>query len=249
MSTSVASSRSTSSTTSRRGRLRALVRTTHPRQALVVALVVGLLVALMGRPPREWLVSAAAVLVVQLALGLVDDLCDTAEDIRTQATGKPLAAGSVARGDATYVLAVLLLLAVPLSLQNGIVAGSVLLSTFLVGVVHDRWLHRTALSFVGWAASFALLTAFISYGGWGQEAEGSAPVTSFAVLAACLGVLVHFLVALPDLVTDNRGTVRHLPLRIALRTGAPRLLLVTAVLTAGVLAAMVWTALTAGIAR
>ncbi|ROR92500.1 UbiA family prenyltransferase [Nocardioides aurantiacus] len=249
MSTSVATPDAASPSTSRRGQLRALLRTTHPRQALAIAVVVGLLVALMGRPPREWLVSAAAVLVVQLALGLVDDLVDVTEDSQTQAAGKPLASGAVPRGNATYALAVLLLLAVPLSLQNGIVAGLVLLATFVVGVVHDRWLHRTPLSFVGWAASFALLTAFVSYGGWGREAEGSAPVTQFAVLAAVLGVLVHFLVALPDLVTDNRGTVRHLPLRIALRTGAPKLFAVTVALTVGVVAAMVWTALTAGIAR
>lgn len=249
MSTSVASPSATTPTTSRAGQLRALLRATHPRQALAIALVVGLLVALMGRPPREWLVSAAAVLVVQLALGLVDDLCDVAEDTQTQAAGKPLASGAVPRGNATYALAVLLLLAVPLSLQNGIVAGLVLLGTFVVGAVHDRWLHRTPLSFVGWAVTFAMLTAFISYGGWGRDADGSAPVTSFTVLAAVLGVLAHFLVALPDLVTDNRGTVRHLPLRVALRTGAPRLFAVTVVLTVGVLAAMVWTALTAGIAR
>lgn len=249
MSTSVASASATTPTTSPAGQLRALLRAAHPRQALAVALVVGLLVALMGRPPREWLVSAVAVLVVQLALGLVDDLCDVAEDTQTQAAGKPLASGAVPRGNATYALAVLLLLAVPLSLQNGIVAGLVLLGSFVVGVVHDRWLHRTPLSFVGWAATFAMLTAFISYGGWAGDADGSAPVTSFVVLAAVLGVLVHFLVALPDLVTDNRGTVRHLPLRVALRTGAPRLFAVTVVLTVCVLAEMVWTALTAGIAR
>lgn len=249
MSTSVASSPTGTPTTTRLGQVRAVLRAAHPRQALAFAVVVGLLVALMGRPPREWLVSAAAVLVAQLALGLVDDLADTEEDSLTQARGKPLAAGTVPRGNATYALAVLLLLLVPLSLQNGLVAGLLLLATFVVGVVHDRWLHRTALSFVGWAATFALLTGFISYGGWGREAEGSAPVTSFAVLAAVLGVLVHFLVALPDLVTDNRGTVRHLPLRVALRTGAPKLLAIVGVLTVGVLAAMVWTALTAGIAR
>ena len=44
------------------------------------------------------------------------------------------------------------------------------------------------------------------------------------VLAALLGVGMHFLTALPDLVEDNETGVRHLPLRIALRTGAPRLL-------------------------
>jgi hypothetical protein len=44
------------------------------------------------------------------------------------------------------------------------------------------------------------------------------------VLAALLGVAVHFLLALPDLVEDNADGLRHLPLRVALRIGAPRLL-------------------------
>lgn len=231
------------------GQLRSLVRATHPRQALAIAVVVGLLVALMGRPPREWAVSAAAVLVVQLFLGLLDDLWDVEEDRATQAPGKPLAAGHVAPGNATYVLAVLFLLAVPLSLQNGVVAGLWLLGTLVVGAVHVRWLHRGALSWVGWAATFAMLTAFVSHGGWGNQAEGSAPVPAFTVLAAVLGVLVHVATALPDLVTDNRGSVRHLPLRVALRTGAPRLFWATAAALVLVVAAMVYVALTQGIAR
>lgn len=231
------------------GQLRSLLRACHPRQALAVALVVATLVALMGRPPREWLVSGAAVLVCQLLLGLVDDLCDVEEDQATQAPGKPLAAGHLPRGNATYAATVLLLLLVPLALQNGLVAGGFLLATLVVGVVHDRWLHRGLLSWVGWAATFALLTAFVSHGGWGREAAGSAPVTAFTVLAAALGVLVHVAVALPDLVTDHRGTVRHLPLRIALRTGAPRLFFATLVGLVVVVGAMVYVALTQGIAR
>lgn len=60
---------------------------------------------------------------------------------------------------------------------------------------------------------------------------------------------VHFLAALPDLVLDNQAGVRHLPLRVGVRTGAPRLLAISAVVTLGVLAIFVYTALTAGIAR
>lgn len=230
------------------GQLRSLLRASHPRQAAAFALVVALLVALMGRPVREWLVSAAAVLVVQLFLGLLNDLCDVQEDQATQVAGKPLAAGHVPLGNVTYVLAVLFLLAVPLALQNGVVAGLWLLGTLVVGAVHDRWLHRGVFSWVGWAATFAMLTAFVSFGGWGNQAEGSAPVTAFAVLAAVLGVLVHVATSLPDLVADNRGGVRHLPLRLALRTGAPRLFFVTVAALVVVVAALVYVALTQGIA-
>ena len=48
------------------------------------------------------------------------------------------------------------------------------------------------------------------------------------VLAALLGVGVHVLLALPGPGADNADGRRHLPLRVALRTGAPRLLLVLA---------------------
>ena len=231
------------------GQLRSLLRASHPRQALVLALAAGALVALMGRPPREWLLSGAAVLVCQLLLGLLDDVWDAEEDEVTQAPGKPVAAGHLPRGNATYAATALFLVAVPLSLQNGLIAGSLLLATLVVGVVHHRVLSRGLLSWVGWAATFALLTGFVSYGGWGQQTQGTAPVTAFTALAAGLGVLVHVATSLPDLVTDNRGTARPLPLRLALRTGAPALFFTTIVLLLAVVGAMVYVALTQGIAR
>ena len=58
------------------------------------------------------------------------------------------------------------------------------------------------------------------------------------VLAALLGVCVHVVVALPGLVADNQDGRRHLPLRIALRTGAPRLLWISLVATGLVLAGL-----------
>ena len=42
------------------------------------------------------------------------------------------------------------------------------------------------------------------------------------VLAALLGVGVHFLTSLPHLVAAHTTGVRHLPLRIPLKIGAPR---------------------------
>jgi len=140
------------------------------------------------------------------------------------------------------------LIAIPLSLQNGTLAGLFLLSTIVVGFVHNRWLHRTVLSWLGWSATFALLTYFITFGGWSNEADGSAPLPSFVILSALLGFLVHFLTSLPDLVVDNKSGTRHLPLRVALKTGAPRLLVVTLVATVVVVALLIYKALAVGIA-
>ena len=228
------------------GQIRSLLRAVHPRQALAFAVVVGTLVALTGRPAREILVSAVAVLVAQLIMGLVNDLLDVDRDRMGGAKNKPIAEGILPPGNASFAIAVLLLLVIPLSLQNGTQAGLYLLATLVVGYVHNRWLHTTPLSWVGWAATFALLTFFVTYGGWGRDADGSAPLTAFVVLCALLGVCVHFLTSLPDLVVDNQAGLQNLPLRIALRTGAPRLMVIAIVATVVVVAAIVVTTAQAG---
>ena len=59
---------------------------------------------------------------------------------------------------------------------------------------------------------------------------------------------VHFVTSLPDLVEDNKAGTRHLPLRVALKTGAPKLMVVSLVATVAVVAALIYKALTVGIA-
>lgn len=228
------------------GQIRSLLRAVHPRQALAFAVVVGTLVALTGRPAREILLSAVAVFVAQLIMGLVNDLLDVDRDRMGGARNKPIAEGFVPPGNASFAIAVLLLLVIPLSLQNGTEAGIYLLATLVVGFVHNRWLHTTPLSWVGWSTTCALLTFFVTYGGWGRDTDGTAPLTTFVVLCAVLGFCVHFLTSLPDLVVDNQASVKNLPLRIALRTGAPRLMVVSIVATVIVVAAIVVTTAQAG---
>ncbi|MCW2710829.1 MAG: UbiA prenyltransferase family protein, partial [Marmoricola sp.] len=101
------------------GQIRSLVRAAHPRQAAAFAVVVGALVALLGRPVGEVLVAALAVFVAQLVMGLVNELLDAADDRAAQAPRKPVAEGIVPPGNASFVVAVLLLFVIPLSLQNG----------------------------------------------------------------------------------------------------------------------------------
>ena len=183
------------------GQIRSLLRAVHPRQALAFAVVVGTLVALTGRPGREIALSAVTVLVAQLIMGLLNDLLDLDRDRMGGAKNKPIAEGIIPPGNASFAIAVLLLLVIPLSLQNGTQAGLYVLATLVVGFVHNRWLHTTALSWLGWAATFALLTFFVTYGGWGHDVDGSAPLTTFVVLCAAPGRLR----ALPDLAAGPRG--------------------------------------------
>jgi 4-hydroxybenzoate polyprenyltransferase len=87
----------------------------------------------------------------------------------------------------------------------------------------------------------------LSYGGWGGQSDGDPPTLVVTVLAALLGVAVHFLLALPDLVDDNADGLRHLPLRLALRIGAPQLLWVSIVVTVFLAASLVVAAAAVGL--
>jgi hypothetical protein len=116
------------------------------------------------------------------------------------------------------------LLAVPLAVSNGVTAGCLYLASLGIGLVGNVVLRRGLLSWVTWAAAFALYPAFLSYGGWGGAATGNPPQAAMVVLAALLGVGVHVLSALPGLVADHEDGYRHLPLRLALKIGATRLL-------------------------
>lgn len=229
------------------GQLRLIAGCAHPRQAVLLAVVLGALAYADRRSPREAATSALAVLLVQLVCGLMNDVCDRALDERAQVPGKPVADGRVPAGNAAYVAVVLFLVSIPASLQNGTAAAGALLVTYVIAFLHNRVLHRTPLSFVGWAATFALFPTFLSYGGWGAGVHGGPPTWWATGAAALLGFCVHFLTTLPDLVEDNRAGVRSLPLVIALRTGATRLLVASGLLTLAAVAAAVLVAVGPGL--
>jgi 4-hydroxybenzoate polyprenyltransferase len=233
--------------TTRSGQVRDLVRSAHPKQAVFLAAVLGVLAAVDGRSEREYLSTAAAVLAVQLSLGLSNDLSDQHHDYRAQTTGKPIASGTLPASRASYWMMVLVLLAVPLSVQNGAVAGAALLLTLPIGWVHNRWLHRTAFSWLGWTASAALLPAFLSYGGWAGGMHGDPPTYAVTGAAAAVGFCLHFVTTLGDLVDDNKSGARNLPLRLALRIGAPRLLVLTILFTTAAAAGLAVASLTLGL--
>jgi 4-hydroxybenzoate polyprenyltransferase len=230
-----------------RPRLRNVLRSTHPKQAVLAAAVVGVLASTDGRPAREFLTAAAAVLVVQLSLGLSNDLSDQSHDYRAQTSGKPIAGGLVASTSASYWMIVLVLLAFPLSAYNGIESAVALLVTLPIGWVHNRWLHRTAFSFVGWALTFALIPAFLSYGTWAGTGSDQEPTWAVTAAAAAVGFCIHFVTSLGDLVDDNKSGARNLPLRVALKIGAPRLLFLTIAVTTAAVAGLVVAGLTVGL--
>ena len=215
-----------------------LVRTAHPRQALLTATGLAVAAAISGRAGREVALVFATVLVGQAVLGWHNDLVDHDRDARRRPSGKPIADGYLDPGTAWFALACAVLLLIPQSISNGVLAGCAYLASVAIGLGGNVVLRGGVLSWLPWAAAFALYPAFLSYGGWGGQADGTAPQPAMVALAAALGVGVHVLCALPGLVADHEDGVRHLPLRIALRTGATRLLAATVAWSVLVVVAM-----------
>ena len=211
----------------------ALVRAGHPKVALATTAVIVVAAALSDRSSGDVGLVALTVLIGQLVLGWHNDVVDRERDA-SHDRDKPIAEGSLDAGAVWFAIAVGVLAVVPLSIANGTIAGLAHLGLLLIALLGNAGLFRTGpLSPLPWAASFALWPAFLSYGGSGggwDGAPGTAPPTiAITVLAALVGIGVHFLLALPGLVDDNKDGRRHLPLRIALKTGASRLLLLTGI--------------------
>jgi hypothetical protein len=226
-----------------------LVRAAHPRQAVLTTAGFAAAAWLSGRPAREVGLVAVTVLVGQALLGWDNDLVDESADHEDERTSKPLVGGGLDRGTLTFALACAVLLVVPLSLSSGINAGLAYLLSLVVGVLGQRLLRGGRLSWISWAVAFALYPAYLSYGGWGGAADGHPPTIAMTVAAALLGVGVHVLVALRGLVEDNRAARRHLPLRLALRVGAPRLLVLAGLYCALVIVGLAVIGATVGLSQ
>ncbi len=204
-----------------------MIQAAHPRQAVATAMGVGAAAALAGRPTREVGVVALTVLVGQSILGWHNDIVDRERDARHEVPRKPIADGRLDAGSVWYTLTIAVLLLVPLSISTGVIAGINYLICVMIGLLANVALRQGLFSWVPWALSFALYPAYISYGGWGGEAEGPAPEAVMTLLAGLLGIGIHFLRSIWGLVADNEDGWCYLPLRLGLRLGATRLLVLT----------------------
>ncbi|MCD4533806.1 UbiA family prenyltransferase [Nocardioides sp. cx-169] len=226
-----------------------LVQAAHPRQAILTAVFVAAAAALSGRPTREVLVVGATVLVGQAIIGWHNDLVDRQRDARHDVPGKPLAREQLDPGTVWFALTCAVLLVVPLAVTSGITAGSAYLVSLVVAIMGNVVLRTGFLSWLPWAVSWGLLPAYLSYGGWGGQFEGDPPSTLMVVLFALLGIGVHFLRALWGLVPDNDDGWTYLPLKLGLRVGATRLLVLSGFYTMAVLVAIAFAATYSGLAR
>jgi hypothetical protein len=100
-----------------------------------------------------------------------------------------------------------------------------------VGMLGNVLLRTGFFSWWSWAVSFAMLPAYLSYGGWGGQALGNPPETSITVLAALLGIGIHFLRSVWGLVADHAEGWTYLPLKLGMKMGATRLLMLSTLYT------------------
>lgn len=227
----------------------ALVLAAHPVLSTLIAVGVAAAAALSGRSSREVGLVLVTVLVGRATAGWLDDVADRHRDAAAERLDKPVAQGWVHPSTVTFAVACATLLLVPLSISNGTTAGIAHLLSVAAAWLYSSRIKLTALSWLPWAVSFGLLPTFLSYGGWGGGLHGGPPTVAMTVLAALLGIGVHFLVSLPNLVGDNHNGVRSLPLRVALKIGAPKLLLLTGLYLALVVGGLVVAGFTQGLQR
>jgi len=236
-------------TSAPRGLLPSLVLACHPLPTAAMTIALTVAAALTGRPAGQCGLVAATVLTGQLSVGWLNDLLDRHRDAEVGRRDKPVAMGWVDPGTVAFAIAVAVLLVIPLSFTNGTEAGLAHLGAVASAWLYDLWFKRTVLSWLPYAVSFGLLPAFLSYGGLGGGLHGSPPTIAMTVAAAALGIGIHFLNVLPDLVEDHETGVRHLPLRIALRIGAPRLLWISTAYTTLAAAGVIAAGLTVGVSQ
>lgn len=227
----------------------ALLLASHPLLSVLIATVVAGAAAAAGRSLREVGLVLLTVLLGRMTAGWLNDVADRDRDVAAERLDKPVARGWVHPSTVTFTVACVTLLVIPLSVSNGTVAGVAHLVAVAAAWVYNTRIKLTPLSWLPWAVSFALYPMFLSYGGWGGGVHGGPPEPVMTVLAALLGIGVHVLTSLTDLVADNHNKVRSLPVVLGLKLGATRLLVVSGAFTALVAAGLVVAGFTVGLTR
>lgn len=188
----------------------ALLGSAHPLPSLAVTGFATAVTVALGRSAAGSVLVAAAVLTGQLSIGWLNDLLDRDRDRRAGRTDKPLASGLVPARLARVSCGLAVAACVPLSLASGLAAGLAHLGGVAGGWAYDLGVKRTALSWLPYAGSFALLPAFLVLGLPGSPA----PPVWLVLAGALLGTGAHFLNVVPDVEADLAEGIRGLPQRL-----------------------------------
>jgi len=187
-----------------------LLRAAHPAPAGAVTALVTALAAASGRDAYGCLLVALAVLTGQLSVGWSNDRIDLRRDLAAERCDKPLVTGAVQARAVGTAAGCALLLCVPLSLANGLLAGSAQLIGVAAAWAYNLGVKATLLSWLPYALGFGLLAAFVTLGLPGHPW----PPPWLVAAGALLGVGAHFTNVLPDIDADLAAGIRGLPQRL-----------------------------------
>lgn len=199
-----------------RAAVTALVGASHPVPSVAVTTFATVVAAATGRSLTGCVLVAAAVASGQLSIGWSNDVLDRRRDAAARRTDKPLTRGAVSASTVAWASGLALAACVPLSFASGWTAGAAHLAAVGGGWAYNLGLKRTALSFLPYAWSFGLLTAFLTLGLPGSPW----PHLWAAAAGSSLGVGAHFLNVVPDVQDDLAAGVRGLPQRLGAHVSA-----------------------------
>ena len=187
-----------------------LLLAAHPAPAGAVTALITALAAASGRDTHGCLLVALAVLTGQLSVGWSNDRIDLRRDLAAERGDKPLVTGAVRARTVEAAAGCALLLCVPLSLANGLLAGTAHLIGVAAAWSYNLGVKATLFSWLPYALAFGLLPAFVTLGLPGRPW----PPSWLMAAGALLGVGAHFTNVLPDIDTDLAAGIRGLPQRL-----------------------------------
>ncbi|GAB3411074.1 UbiA prenyltransferase family protein [Flindersiella endophytica] len=205
-----------------------LLKGCHPAPAFAVTALLTVLAIAWGRGAAGSALVFATVLTGQLSIGWSNDLIDAGRDRAAGRQEKPVVAGTVSTRTLGIAAGVVLLLCVPFSFLNGLLAGIAHLVTVAAGWAYNLGLKSTVLSWLPYVVAFGLLPAVVTLGlpapAW--------PLWWVMAAGALLGVGAHVANVVPDIEADLELGIRGWPQRLGThaRWVAPVPLAVAAVL-------------------
>ena len=181
-----------------------LLRIVHPFPSALDAVAAATIAAIAGADPFRAGRLGLAMLFLQFAIGVANDLADTASDAISKPT-KPLPGGLVSRSLATRAFVLVSLVGLGFAAWVGPAPAVVGVLGLADGMLYDVRLKGTAFGWVPFAAGVGLLPLYSWVGAGAALTAGVGVVAALAVLAGTALALAN---AYADLERDvASGTV------------------------------------------
>jgi 4-hydroxybenzoate polyprenyltransferase len=216
-------------------RVRALIIASHPGPSLAITVLASLLAAQAAPRGTGPLLTAPAMLALQLSIGWSNDAFDAARDTAAGRTDKPVATGAIGVRTVWAAAGVAVVAALAMALAIGMATFLITAVMSAAGWAYNAGLKSVLASGVMYLAGFGLIPAYAT-----STLPGHPwPRWQATAAAALVGLGAHFANTLPDLDGDKATGVRGLPQRVDGRwgSGAVRACALTLLLAASVLLA------------